>query len=63
MQLAFLCSVVELLVTVNVVPGLQIHLTLMMEKIRSSEKSFSTKATLHHNPENGIHHSHCRGNL
>jgi hypothetical protein len=36
---------------------------LIMEAIRSSEKSILTRATWRHVPEDGIHHSHRRENL
>jgi hypothetical protein len=55
--------VLQLLVTVNVVPGSQIHFTLIMEVICSSEMSIPTKATQLNIPEDGILHSHSRENL
>jgi hypothetical protein len=48
----------QLLVTVNVVPSPPILVTLMMEAIRSSETSVLTAATRHHIPDDGTLHSH-----
>jgi hypothetical protein len=44
-------SVLQFLVTANIVPNSLILFTLMMEMIRSSETSVPTKAKRHHNPE------------
>jgi hypothetical protein len=59
----FLRSVLQLLVTANVVPSSPILVTLMLEAIRSSETSVLTRATGRHIPEDDIFHSHRRGNL
>jgi hypothetical protein len=40
-----------------------IHLTLMMDAIRSSEPSVITSAAWHHIPEDGILHGHRRENF
>jgi hypothetical protein len=55
--------VLRLLVTASVVPSSPILVTLVMEKIRSSEMSVLKRATLRHVPEDDIHHSHSRENL
>jgi hypothetical protein len=52
-RIAFLRVVLQLLVTANVVPSSPILLTLMMEPIRSSERSVLTGAT-RLIPEDGI---------
>jgi hypothetical protein len=44
----FLCSVLQLLVTANIVSSLLILSTLMMETICSSEASVLTRSTRHH---------------
>jgi hypothetical protein len=62
-QLLFLCSVVQLLVTANVFPSSLIIFTLMMEDIRSSETSVLTRVTRRCTPEDSIIYSHCRENL
>jgi hypothetical protein len=50
----FPCSVFQLLVTASVVPSSLIHVTMMMEAIRSSRTSVLTTATRRPNPEDGI---------
>jgi hypothetical protein len=47
----------------NVVPGLLILVTMMMEAIHSSEMLVLTTATWRNIPEDGILHSHCCENL
>jgi hypothetical protein len=49
--------------TVNVVPSSLILFTLMLDAIRFREKSFLTRDTRHHVPEDDILHSHRRENF
>jgi hypothetical protein len=53
-QALFIRSVLQLLVTVSVVPSSPIAVTLMMEAINSSVTSARTRARQHHIPEDGI---------
>jgi hypothetical protein len=62
-HIVFLCSMLRLLVTANVVPSLLILFTLMMEAVHSSKTLVLTTATWCNVPEDGILHSHRRGNL
>jgi hypothetical protein len=61
-HIVFLRSVLRLLVTANVVPSSPILVTLMMETQRSSETSGLATSTQRYIPEDGILHSHRRGN-
>jgi hypothetical protein len=56
-------SVLQLLVTANVVPSTMILFTLMMEALQSSETSVLTTTTQRYIPEDDILHSHRRDNL
>jgi hypothetical protein len=61
--LAFVRSMLQFLVTANVVPSSLILSTLMMEALHSSEMSFLRSSTRRHIPEDRILHSHCSENL
>jgi hypothetical protein len=61
--LVFVRSVLQLLVTSNVVPSSLIPCALMMEAIRSSDMSVLTRDTQRNIPEGDIHHSHRRENI
>jgi hypothetical protein len=62
LEVVFLHSVLRLVVPADV-PSSLILVTLMMEAICSSETSALTRATQLSIAEDGIHHSHCYGNL
>jgi hypothetical protein len=53
----------QLLVAANFVPSSPILVTLMMDVILSSETSVLSRATWRNMPEEGILHSHRRGNV
>jgi hypothetical protein len=55
-------NVLRPLIITNVVSSLPILVTLMMETLRSSERSVLTRATLHNFPKDGMLHSHRREN-
>jgi hypothetical protein len=62
-NIVFLRSVRRLLVAANVVPRLPILVTLMAESASSPETPALTRVTRRNIPEDGILHSHRRGNL
>jgi hypothetical protein len=57
----FFRSVHRLLLTANIVPRLTILVTLMMEAIRSSEKTVLSMVTRRNVPEDRIHLRHVCG--
>jgi hypothetical protein len=59
-RVAFLSSVLRLLVTAKFIHSSPTLVTLMMGAISSFEVSILTKVTRHHIPQNGILHSHRR---
>jgi hypothetical protein len=61
--LVFLGSIIQLLVTANVIPSSLILFTLLMEAILSSETWVPRRAKRPHIQESSIFHSHWRGNL
>jgi hypothetical protein len=52
--MVFLCSMLQLLVTANIVPSSLILVTLMMEVIHSTKMSVLTRAIRHNFPAEGI---------
>jgi hypothetical protein len=59
----FLCSMLGLLVTDNVVLSYTILVTLMLDEIHSSKTLVLTRTALHNIPGDGILHSHHHENL
>jgi hypothetical protein len=53
-HIVFLCSVLGLLVTADVVPSSPIPVTLMMEALRSSKTSVLRRATRSNTQDDGI---------
>jgi hypothetical protein len=60
--MAFLCSMLKLIVTADVRSSL-IPITLMMKALRCSETSAFTRTTRNKIPEEGMLHSRRRENL